>query len=74
MLLADMSRAYAQLGDVGQACACAEEAVTITEQTKSRDVVERVRLALSELDTGKETKQVHVLESKLQRVSIATTF
>ncbi|BCL79635.1 hypothetical protein ccbrp13_21000 [Ktedonobacteria bacterium brp13] len=68
-ILTDMGIAYAQQGDIHKACRLADQALSLTKQTKSRSVLERVRIVLSELDAWKETNEVQELEKQLNTTS-----
>jgi len=68
-LLTDMGMAYAQQGNIQQACQLAVQALSITKQTRSRAVLERVRTLRSELEAWKETSEVHDLEKQLDTTS-----
>lgn len=64
-ILTDMGIAYAQQGNIQRACQLATQALSVTKQTKSRAVLERVRMVHSELETWKETSEVRELEKQL---------
>ena len=68
-LLTDIGIAYAQQGNVLQACQLARQALSITKQTRSRSVLERVRMIRSELDDWKQTNEVQDLEKQLHMTS-----
>lgn len=73
-LLSDMGIAYAQQGNVQKACQLALEALSITKQTKSKFVLERVRSIHAELETSKEiSNNVQELERHLDSVSAFIT-
>lgn len=60
-----MGIAYAQQGDIQKACQLTRQALFVTKQTKSRAVLERVRIVYAELETWKETNKVRALEEQL---------
>ncbi len=68
-LLSDMGIAYAQQGNVQIACTFAIQALTITTQTKSLSVLERVRQVRKELEAWKDTEVVKDLERQLETTS-----
>ncbi len=68
-LLSDLGIAYAQQGNVPLACAFAIQALTITAQTKSLSVLERVRQVHKELEAWKDTEAVKDLERQLETTS-----
>jgi tetratricopeptide (TPR) repeat protein len=69
-LFTDMGIAYAQQGNVLVACQLAIQALTITTQTKSLSVLERVRQVRKELEAWKDTEEVKDLERQLETTSI----
>lgn len=72
-LLTDMGIAYVQQGNVQKACQLAVQALSITKQTKSRAVLERVRTLHTELEAWKETSEVQDLEKHLDAISTLIT-
>lgn len=72
-LLSDMGIAYAQQGNIQQACQLAVQALFITQQTKSRSVLERVRTVRTTLEAWKETDEVQYLEKQLDTTSTLIT-
>jgi tetratricopeptide (TPR) repeat protein len=64
-LFTDMGVAYAQQGNIQEACKSARQALTITMHTKSRAVLERVRTVCGALEPWKETEEVKDLEKQL---------
>ena len=64
-LFTDMGMAYAQKGNIQEACKLTKHALTLTTQTKSLSVLERVRLVLQELEPWRETESVQGLEKHL---------
>ena len=72
-ILTDMGIAYAQQGNVHKACQLAKHALTITLQTKSRTVLERIRRVHSELGAWKETEEVKDLANQIDTVSLLIT-
>jgi tetratricopeptide (TPR) repeat protein len=69
-LFTDMGIAYAQQGDVQVACQLAIQALTITAQTKSLSVLERVRQVRKELEAWKDMEEVKDLERHLETTSL----
>lgn len=69
-LFTDMGIAHAQQGNVQIACQLAIQALAITTQTKSLNVLERVRQVRKELETWKDTEEVKDLERQLEITSI----
>jgi len=63
-LFTDMGIAYAQQGNVQEACKLACQALTITMHTKSRAVLERVRTLHRALEPWRETEEVKDLEKQ----------
>jgi tetratricopeptide (TPR) repeat protein len=63
-LFTDMGVAYAQQGNVQEACKLARQALAITTNTKSRAVLERVRTLHKALEPWKETEEVKDLEKQ----------
>jgi hypothetical protein len=64
-LFTDLGTAHAQLGNINEACAFASQALAITTRTKSRAVLERVRVLCCELEVRKETEAVQDLAKQL---------
>ena len=64
-LLTDMGIAYAQQGNIQKACQFASQALSLTKQTKSRSVLERIRLVRSELEAWRELNEVQELEKHI---------
>ena len=64
-LFTDMGIAHAQQGNVQEACKLARQALTITTNTKSRAVLERVRTLHKALEPWRETEEVKDLEKQL---------
>jgi len=69
-LFTDIGIAYAQQGNVQVACQFAIQALTITTQTKSLSVLERVRQVRKELEAWKDAEEVKDLERQLETTSI----
>lgn len=69
-LFTDIGIAYAQQGNVQVACEFAIQALTITTQTKSLSVLERVRQVRKELEAWKDAEEVKDLERQLETTSI----
>jgi DNA-binding SARP family transcriptional activator len=69
-LFTDMGIAYALQGNVRQACQLASQALSITTQTKSLSVLERVRQVRKELEAWKDTEEVKDLERHLETTSV----
>jgi tetratricopeptide (TPR) repeat protein len=69
-LFTDMGIAYAQQGDMQRACHFALQALTITTQTKSLRVLERVRQVYAELEPWKDMEDVKNLERQLETTTI----
>jgi len=59
-----MGVAYAQQGNVQEACKLARQALAITTNTKSRAVLERVRTLHRVLEPWRETEEVKDLEKQ----------
>jgi len=72
-LFTDIGIAYAQQGNVQVACQFAIQALTITTQTKSLSVLERVRQVRKELEAWKDAEEVKDLERQLETTSIRIT-
>lgn len=68
-ILTDIGIAYAQQGNIQEACTWASQALTITTQTKSKDVLERVRIVHSELKMWKEIEEVENLARQLDKIT-----
>lgn len=66
-LFADIGLAYAQMGNIEQACQFAYEALAITMQTRSLSVLERVRLIHAELESWKASENIQKLEQQLRQ-------
>jgi DNA-binding SARP family transcriptional activator/tetratricopeptide (TPR) repeat protein len=64
-IFTDMGMAYAQQGNIQEACKLAKHALVLTTQTKSLSVLERVRLVRQELEPWGETESVQELEKHL---------
>jgi len=64
-LLIDVASTYAQQENVEGACEHAIEALSITAQTKSRTVVQRLFTLRSELEPWKETQDVRNLDEQI---------
>ena len=64
-LLIDVASTYAQQENVERACERAIEALSITAQTKSRTVVQRLFTLRSELEPWKETQDVRNLDEQI---------
>ena len=68
-----MGIAYAQQCNVQKACQLAVQALSITKQTKSKFVLERIRTVRSELEAWKEADEVKYLEKQLGITSTLIT-
>lgn len=68
-IITDMGIAHAQQGNIQEACTLANQALTITVQTKSRAVLERVRTLHQELEPWKGTKEVKDLSRHLDKMA-----
>lgn len=64
-IFTDMGMAYAQQGNIHEACKHAKYALVLTTQTKSLSVLERVRLVRQELEPWREIGSVQELEKHL---------
>jgi tetratricopeptide (TPR) repeat protein len=64
-LLIDIAGTYAQQEDVEGACKHATEALSITAQTKSRTVVQRLLTLRSELERWRDTTDVRNLDEQM---------
>ncbi|GHO47167.1 hypothetical protein [Ktedonospora formicarum] len=64
-LLTDMGIAYAQQGNTQKAYDLASQALSITQQTKSRSVLERVHMICTELQAQKATNAAYDLEQHM---------
>jgi transcriptional regulator with XRE-family HTH domain len=64
-ILTDMGLAYAQQGEVWEACRVAGEALVITAQTRSLRVFSQVRTLRSALEPWKESAPVQELEQQM---------
>ncbi len=72
-ILTDMGIAYAQQGNIQRACQLASQALSITKQTKSRAVLERIRMVHSELEEWKEINEVRDLKKQFDETLTVIT-
>jgi hypothetical protein len=70
IMIADSASAYGQQGEIEKACECAIQALTMTDQTKSQLVLQRLRDFRRDIKAWENTKYVRDFDEQMTLRSI----